>query len=176
MTDRKCGSCTLCCKLVPVPEIGKLANTRCEHQRHTGCAIYKHRPTSCALWSCAWLLNKDMDDQLRPDRSHVVVSPKTETIWTRDNDTQERHAIGAVEIWCDPKYPDAHKDERIRAFIARRADQQNLLTIVRYDSHHGFAVFAPSMVTDGQWHEKEGDIIPEEEARRLKAELQHQHD
>lgn len=175
MTDRKCGSCTLCCRLVPVKEIGKKANTRCEHQRHTGCAIYQHRPSSCRLWSCAWLKNKDMGDQLRPDRSHIVVDPNVETIWSRDNDTGERQAIGAVEMWCDPRFPDAHKDEKIRAFMERRG-MQNLVTMIRYDSQQGFVIFPPSITRNGTWLEKVGDIIPEEEARRLKAEMPLQHD
>ena len=31
--NRTCGGCTLRCKLLPVRELKKLANTRCQHQR-----------------------------------------------------------------------------------------------------------------------------------------------
>ena len=30
--NRTCGGCTLRCKLLPVRELKKLANTRCQHQ------------------------------------------------------------------------------------------------------------------------------------------------
>jgi len=39
---RQCGGCTLCCKLLPVPPLEKLAGQRCQHQRHgKGCAVYE---------------------------------------------------------------------------------------------------------------------------------------
>ena len=38
---RQCGECTLCCKLLPVPPLNKLAGQKCKHQRfpHHGCAV-----------------------------------------------------------------------------------------------------------------------------------------
>ena len=35
--NRTCGGCTLRCKLLPVRELKKLANTRCQHQRAEIC-------------------------------------------------------------------------------------------------------------------------------------------
>ena len=71
MMERKCGDCQLCCKLLPTKEIGKVANTRCEHQRTgKGCTIYARRPFSCSSWSCRWLLEDDTADLSRPDRAH----------------------------------------------------------------------------------------------------------
>jgi len=35
--NRTCGGCTLCCKLLPVRELKKPANTRCQHQRAEIC-------------------------------------------------------------------------------------------------------------------------------------------
>jgi hypothetical protein len=55
-TGRICGTCTLCCKLLPVPSLQKLAGERCKHQRaFKGCAIYKDRPWACRTLACRWL-------------------------------------------------------------------------------------------------------------------------
>ena len=35
--NRTCGGCTLRCKFLPVRELKKLANTRCQHQRAEIC-------------------------------------------------------------------------------------------------------------------------------------------
>jgi len=38
---RVCGSCSLCCKLLPIPPLNKPAGKRCDYQRHgKGCTIY----------------------------------------------------------------------------------------------------------------------------------------
>ena len=39
---RQCGDCQLCCKLLPVKSLAKLAGDRCSHQKHhKGCDVYK---------------------------------------------------------------------------------------------------------------------------------------
>jgi hypothetical protein len=73
---RECGDCQLCCKLVPVPEIGKLAGQRCKNQRfRKGCALYHtpFKPITSNTWNCRWLVNDDTADLPRPDRSHYVI-------------------------------------------------------------------------------------------------------
>ncbi|MGY3588755.1 hypothetical protein ACVIGB_002288 [Bradyrhizobium sp. USDA 4341] len=46
-TVRQCGSCTLCCKVLEVTDLGKLVNTVCNHIRAGGgCDIYNERPGS----------------------------------------------------------------------------------------------------------------------------------
>lgn len=57
-TARRCGGCTLCCKILPVRELAKPANTRCQHQRTgKGCAVYARLAQvspACVFWSCRW--------------------------------------------------------------------------------------------------------------------------
>lgn len=73
-TKRQCGDCQLCCRLLPTEEIGKVANVRCQYQKAgKGCAIHSRKPMSCSLWNCRWLVDDDCADQLRPDRSHIVI-------------------------------------------------------------------------------------------------------
>ena len=75
MRDRHCGTCTLCCKLLPVRELEKPADTKCRHQSSKGCGIYRRPgfPDSCHLWSCRWLVDDDTADMLRPDRAGYVL-------------------------------------------------------------------------------------------------------
>ena len=147
--NRICGGCTLCCRLLPVPEIGKAANQRCEHQRATGCKIYRtdRFPHSCHLWSCRWLVDPDTAKLRRPDRSGYVIDFALEPIWINDNDTGERVEEPAVTIWCDPNRRDAWKDPALLELI----DSKSRLMLVRYNASEGFVVIPPSRNHTGEW-------------------------
>ena len=74
---RQCGDCQLCCKLLPVPPLGKKANERCQHQKFgKGCAVCSTKralPPECALWNCRWIIPVTTPPMPRPDRSHYVI-------------------------------------------------------------------------------------------------------
>jgi hypothetical protein len=147
-TMRKCAECQLCCKLLPVEEIGKAAGHRCKHQKFgVGCSIYANRPTGCRLWSCLWLINEmDTADLGRPDRTHYVIDMMPDVLGIDDQ------KFPAMQVWCDPKYPDAHRDPALRRLIQRWA-AKGILTLVRYDSWQGLAIFTPEQSKTGQWME-----------------------
>lgn len=152
---RQCGDCQLCCKLLPVhePPVEKAAGVRCVHQRHgKGCNIYAKRPHACAIWNCRWLVNDDAADLSRPDRSHYVIDLMPDFVTTIDNETGTRTNIQVVQIWCDPKYPDAHRDPHLRAWMQRRA-QQGIACIVRFNSRDAITIFPPPFDPKGEWHE-----------------------
>ena len=141
---RKCGTCNLCCKLLPMsprvrfaPETIKLAigaglltaaealdatadfhkaaGARCPHQRRScGCKIYERRPLGCRFWNCRWLLNDDTAALERPEKSHYVIDISPDYV------TQAGKTIPVLQIWCDRDYPDAHRDPELRAFIERQ--------------------------------------------------------
>lgn len=153
--NRKCGSCTLCCKLVPTAEIGKPANTRCKHQRHSkGCAIYAQRPWSCQVWNCRWLLEDDTADQRRPDLSHIVIDVMPDFVTLQYTDRPPRK-IPVLQCWVDPLYPDAHRAPEFRAYLLRQG-AQGLAAIIRYSADDGFVLFPPNLAADGKWHEERG--------------------
>lgn len=158
--NRNCGACTLCCKLVPVEEIRKPAGKRCVHQRHTGCQVYRREgfPDSCALWSCRWLVRDDTSDLRRPDLSHYVIDVMPDTVWGKPNGSDDEIALDAIQVWIDPKYPEAHRDPALREFISRRA-KEGLITIVRYSATDAFCIIAPPLSVD--WIE-----TPRQEATR----------
>ena len=111
---RQCGDCQLCCKLLPVKSLAKLAGQRCSHQRHhKGCAVYKQLgrvSPECKLWNCRWLVEDDTEGLSRPDRSHYVIDLMPDFVTLRDDATGQANHVQVVQIWVDPKHPDAHRD------------------------------------------------------------------
>jgi len=159
---RHCGDCQLCCRLLPVKEFAKPVNTRCQHQKFgKGCGIYARRPNSCRYWSCRWLVGDDTADQARPDRSHVVIDLVPDFITVNPNDGSEPTTVPVVQIWVDPKYPDAHRAPAIRAYMARRGDD-GVAALVRWDNKRGLIIFPPAMCGDDQWHEFENAMVDHE--------------
>lgn len=159
---RQCGDCQLCCKVLPVGEIKKPANTRCEFQiAHKGCRIYGRRmPTSCQLWSCRWL-NGDAGDTRRPDRTHYVIDTMPDYV-TLSQDGKAVQ-VPVVQVWVDPDFPDAHRDPHLRAYLDEQG-RKGHIALVRYSSNDAFALIPPS-IGDGEWHEMRSESAPEGQHR-----------
>lgn len=99
---RECGACSLCCKLIGVQELGKLAGKWCEHaDPGRGCKIWHLRPGECQAFSCLWLqaTPEQIPDELRPDKSKVVMA-------TNKEGTE-------LILYVDPARPDAFKEWRV---------------------------------------------------------------
>lgn len=142
---RRCGSCTLCCKLLPTEEIGKPANTRCQHQRSTrGCAIYSRRPMSCQLWSCRWLLSEDTEDQPRPDRSRIVIDMMPDVL-KMTPEGQAQRVLPCIVAWIDPATPWAWQD----AAFQRYAMRQSMPILLRLSNFESVGVLFPPACTGG---------------------------
>ena len=74
-TARTCGTCTLCCKLFPVPELDKPAGRWCAHiAQGRGCGIHESRPQVCRAFWCQWIANADLGPEWKPERSKFVLS------------------------------------------------------------------------------------------------------
>ena len=94
--DRTCGECTMCCKLLTIRELDKPAGEWCKSAHPgKGCGIYATRPQVCREFECMWLQEDSMPEELRPDKSHVI-------LWV--NETGE-----ILFVTVDPLYPDAYK-------------------------------------------------------------------
>ena len=157
-TNRSCGSCSLCCRLLPQKEISKPALTRCEHQRHSSkgsCAIYKNRPLSCIMWSCAWLMRADTANLHRPDRSHVVVDTMPDVITMQPDDGPE-FDMEVIVLWVDPAHKDAWRHPSILDYcnqrcIAALEQEKYLAVLIRYGSGDGFVAFPPALTGHHEW-------------------------
>jgi hypothetical protein len=153
---RRCGDCQLCCKLVPVANLGKPAGQRCKYQRvGKGCTVHARLATisnACLMWNCRWLVQNDTADLRRPDRSHYVLDVMPDYITIRNNETGTAEYVEVVQIWVDPNYPEAHRDPALRAYIERRS-HEGVAVLIRWDNTKGMVIFAPAMSGDREWHE-----------------------
>jgi hypothetical protein len=94
---RECGSCTLCCKVYNVVELGKPPGKWCSHCKPgRGCTIHDNLPSECAVFNCLWRTESAMSMQWKPDQSkmvltvhpetnniHVIVDPGLPSAWSR---------------------------------------------------------------------------------------------
>ena len=100
---RQCGSCQLCCRLLPIHDAIQVRTTgdmvvreavlfhkddgkRCHQQCSKGCAIYDRRPDACRHWTCQWLKGEDVGQ--RPDRAHMVVDTLPDYVDSVDDITR----------------------------------------------------------------------------------------
>jgi hypothetical protein len=173
---RQCNGCTLCCTLLPIKEIGKRANERCMYQCTGGCTVYHvagRMPASCYFWECRWLLEDDTADQVRPDKSHLVIDMIPDFVAMIDDKTGEQTKVEVVQVWCDPEHKHAHRDLRFRQYVKRRA-KDGKATIVRFSQSEAVTLFAPEISPDGKWHEIWGKVESEEAHRERAALLDRQ--
>lgn len=146
-----------------MPEFDKPAGEPCPHQRHgKGCSVYKRRPFGCRMWSCRWLNNDDTAGLRRPDRSRYVIDVMPDFVTLRPNDgVTPPTNVQVVQIWVDPKEPEAWRDPALLAYIERRAEE-GTAALIRLNGREAITVFAPAMSEDGQWHEMHGgELKPE---------------
>jgi hypothetical protein len=72
---RECGGCTLCCKVLAIPELEKPKDVWCRHcVIGEGCKIYEQRPTPCREFNCAWLQSEGLPEHWYPARSKMVMA------------------------------------------------------------------------------------------------------
>lgn len=75
--EKQCGECSLCCKVMGIPELRKPKDTSCVHiVPHRGCDIYGERPQSCRNFACHWLVNSAVSDAWKPSTCHMVIEAK----------------------------------------------------------------------------------------------------
>ena len=116
MTERICGTCSLCCKLPFVDVLNKPIDTWCRHARPGGggCSIYRDRPTSCRGFVCGWLSDElKVGDEWFPTHCKMIIS---------------RAAEGGFLIIVDPAYPDAWRRKPYYGQLLALA-QRNLVKI-----------------------------------------------
>jgi hypothetical protein len=95
---RRCGTCTLCCKLLTIPEFGNPSGQWCPHCiKERGCAIHPDRPSECRAFYCGYLLWPELGEHWLPSRSKLVVAFKPDGM--------------EIVIHVDPDVPDAWRSE-----------------------------------------------------------------
>jgi hypothetical protein len=120
LLGRSCGGCTLCCKVMDVPEINKPRGAWCPHCiRGTGCRIYADRPSGCRSFLCGWLTNPRFGREWKPDRSKIVITVG------RDGNS--------LTFRCDPGFPEAWRKEpyygQIRSLAAVAVQHDGMISV-----------------------------------------------
>jgi hypothetical protein len=74
---RICGGCSLCCKVMGVPEI-KADHEWCAHAKlgGGGCKIYPDRPERCRDFLCQWLIDDRYPEYWYPRHAKIVIDIK----------------------------------------------------------------------------------------------------
>ena len=124
--SRDCGTCTLCCKVMGIVELEKPKGVWCDHAvPGRGCAIYDKRPDSCRVFSCLWLLDEQLGEEWKPEKSKLVIVP--------DNDGR------ATRVYVDASSPEAWKREpyhrSLLDFMHKGMPEGRLLFINVGDKH-----------------------------------------
>lgn len=109
---RECGQCSLCCRVMGVPEV-KAEHEWCPHAKpgKGGCAIYPDRPDRCRAFSCRWLIDDRFPDYWYPLKSKIVVHTVV-----KPND------ISCVVFVVDPNYPNRWREEPYFSDIKKTAE------------------------------------------------------
>src|SRR5262249_6947975 len=131
--SRVCGTCTLCCKVMRIPELAKPRDQWCQHcVPGKGCAIYTdpRRPAVCAGFACGWVMAEGLPESMRPDTSHVVVAPPNEG------------AITAFHV--DPDHPLAWRERLFLGLAWFILQSQERIAVVVGDERYVL------LVKDGQ--------------------------
>lgn len=159
---RHCGSCSLCCRLLPVRTLRKGANTRCRLSRHREkgcCTVYDgpRMPPECQQWSCRWVVDPNLALG-RPDRVHYVIDVLPDFAEAKDQASGETRQLPLVQIWLDPAYPDAHKDPKLRAWISANYAETGMYALIRTSDDSGFLLVSPNACQEREWLEVRGNF------------------
>jgi hypothetical protein len=113
VTERTCGDCSLCCKVMGVEALQKAPGIWCQHARPgKGCVIHGDEafPPSCGEFACAWLENEDLPLELKPTRVHAFLTGAK----------PEHNPLRAdLLVHVDPAYPDAWRRKPLAGVIEK---------------------------------------------------------
>lgn len=120
----------MCCKLIEVEELNKPMHKMCPNfEPDCGCLIYGHRPTVCRTFKCEWL-NGEGPDDMRPDKSKVVLVRRQAVIENDDNTTSFADALFAI---CDTQHPEAYKAGAAGQYIYKAMRDKEVVFVVHKD-------------------------------------------
>jgi Fe-S-cluster containining protein len=166
MSDRKCGTCFLCCTALAVPELGKKNGEPCVHASAEGCAIYDDRPLSCVVFECAWLQGAGGGLETRPDYTGGVM--------VGENDLGPHNLGMALVIYTDPKGKDIKRSRYIREVVKAVVEAGEVVFILAGEERT--LVARPDSPYVKRVAELEAEVLanPEGETARLQAEAENE--
>lgn len=77
--NRSCDGCTMCCKVLAIPELEKPLQTWCSNCNiGSGCTIYDERPEPCRVFYCQYRRDPGLGEEWAPSKSKMVVDSEVE--------------------------------------------------------------------------------------------------
>lgn len=123
IAGRKCGTCSMCCKILAIDELKKPLGVWCSHVRKgKGCSIYADRPPSCAAYGCGYLHWAQTGEHWFPSRAKMVVELES------DSRLLVRVDPATPSVWRTQPYYD---DIKLWARMAELSGQQVAVMIGR---------------------------------------------
>jgi len=112
---RECGTCSMCCKLLDIPEWNKPRNVWCEHcTPGKGCNIYNDRPELCRTFRCIWLRTPEMPEWVKPSESKMLLC----TLGYNQAGFVEAPNRTVITVLVDPAYQNVLREgTKQRAFL-----------------------------------------------------------
>ena len=96
---RACGACSLCCKVMGVPEV-KERHDWCPHaDPGHGCKIYEERPAPCRTFSCRWLLDETLPAHWFPRTARIVIDLAEEVYRALGTSNASRYEVKFDVFW-----------------------------------------------------------------------------
>jgi Fe-S-cluster containining protein len=120
-SDRQCGSCSQCCRLLRIEALSKPPGRWCKHcsPGHNACAIYEVRPDECAEFLCAWRERVELGPEWFPHRAKLVVVSDS--------------GNNRIAIHVDPITPQRWREEpyynQIKQWATRAADNHGQVIV-----------------------------------------------
>jgi hypothetical protein len=152
-----CDGCAACCHLLSVEEIDKPACQWCtkivRDANGRRCGIHEEKPYACRAFECLWLVTqsvngKEMQPELRPDRSHVVFAMDAHVTGADEIDDNNRTLYAHV----DPYWPTAWRRGlpklAIDTFLARGGSVMVFIGPQYYERRAGWRVWEQGLVAD----------------------------
>jgi hypothetical protein len=152
-----CAGCALCCKLLSVEEIDKPSCQWCpkieRHAQGRRCGIHAEKPQACRSFECLWLITqsvkgKEMQPELRPDRSHVVFAMDAHVTGADQIDDNERWLYAHV----DPNWPSAWRwglpSLAIKTFFERGGSVMIFVGPLYWERRRGWPQWEHGLISD----------------------------
>jgi len=110
VTERRCGTCSMCCKLPLIVELEKPAGAWCRYCKPgKGCGSYVDRPQVCRDFHCGYLTEASLGEEWKPTVARMLLLLE--------------HDQNRVSVLVDPQRPDAWRQAPYYQQIKRWAVQ-----------------------------------------------------
>ncbi len=116
---RTCEDCSQCCRVLPlyIDEF-KPQGYWCKYCTQPGCSVYNTViPKSCKDYFCGWIQNENIPDNLKPNRSGIVLevldnNPNTTKFWIDEkNFTNTDIMVKKLEQYTQRVYTNIYNGE-----------------------------------------------------------------